>query len=229
MALGARQIDYVLAKAARSANGAGRVRRPSASGVTKRQSRSPKVSELTYALHTATCSYLLDESGVCRRIASVNGVIPKHIRQCIGAQFVACLDLETPGGLIGELRAGTMALFVKQSGEHMSLLRTSGISRVDDWRNLAATRIVTSAPPLAVAEPIPAVVRLSAPPPGEIAPPTDDVPPIPKPMPVPRMPLSARRPAPPPRTYRAQAPPSLTRVRYDGEEASVTIVLPPSR
>ncbi len=210
-------------------NGQGRPRRQSASGVEKRQSRSPKVSELTYALHTATCSYLLDESGVCRRIASVNGLIPKHIRQCIGAQFVACLDLETPGGLIGELRAGTMALFVKQSGDHMSLLRTSGISRVDDWRKSTATRIVTSAPRLAVAEPIPVVVRKPAPPPGEIVPPDDDVPPIPKPVPVPRMPQSVRRPAPPPRTYRAKPPPALTKVRYDGEEASVTIVLPANR
>ena len=60
-------------------------------------------NEMAYAVHTATCSYLLDEGGVCRWIVSQQGVVPAHVRQCIGAQFVACLDLTVEGGLAGPL------------------------------------------------------------------------------------------------------------------------------
>jgi hypothetical protein len=90
--------------------------------------------EMAYAVHTAACTYLLDETGVCRWIVSQQGVVPSHVRQCIGAQFVACLDLQVEGGLVGSLVAGGRALFVGHTGENMVLLRTGEIQHVDDRR-----------------------------------------------------------------------------------------------
>jgi hypothetical protein len=87
---------------------------------------------MAHAVHTRTCSYLLDERGVCRWIVARQGAVPSHVNQCVGAQFVACLDLATQGGLVGDLRAGAMALFVRNSEPgRMVLLRTAPIESVD--------------------------------------------------------------------------------------------------
>jgi hypothetical protein len=99
-------------------------------------STPPGPGELVYAVHTATCTYLLDEDGICQWVVSPKGMVPRHIQKAIGAQFVACLDLDSEGGLIGELRAGAMALFVRQDGARMSLLRTAPIRQVDDRRSI---------------------------------------------------------------------------------------------
>lgn len=88
--------------------------------------------KMAYAVHTRTCTYLLDSAGVCRWLVSPQSAVPKHVRKCMGAQFVACLDLEVEGALVGELKVGGMALFVRQTDEHMVLLRTGKIIRVDD-------------------------------------------------------------------------------------------------
>lgn len=88
--------------------------------------------DMAYAVHTRTCSYLLDERGVCRWIVARQGAVPAHVNQCVGAQFVACLDLATAGGLVGDLRPGAMALFVRNSEPgRMVLLRTAPIESVD--------------------------------------------------------------------------------------------------
>src|SRR4030095_10526701 len=90
--------------------------------------------EMAYAVHTRTCTYLLDHTGVCRWVVSVRGAVPQHIRQCIGAQFVACLDLEVDGGLVPELRPGSRALLVRHTPDRMVLLRPGNILQVDDRR-----------------------------------------------------------------------------------------------
>jgi hypothetical protein len=97
--------------------------------------------EMAYAVHTRTCTYLLDGTGVCRWVVSVRGAVPQHIRQCIGAQFVACLDLEVDGGLVAELRPGARGLLVRNTGERMVLLRTGNILQVDDRRFEGKPRI----------------------------------------------------------------------------------------
>jgi len=102
--------------------------------------------EMAYAVNTRTCTYLLDEDGVCRWIVSPEGVVPPHVRKCIGAQFVACLDLGVEGGLVGELRSGARALFVQNAEDHMVLLRTGEIQRIDDRRQPASEQ----PPPAAV-------------------------------------------------------------------------------
>jgi hypothetical protein len=89
--------------------------------------------DIAYAVHTRTCSFMLDGEGVCRWILSSTGMVPADIRQCIGAQFVACLDLTLEGGLAGELLLGAAALFVKRdlaSGKQL-LLRTGMIFQVE--------------------------------------------------------------------------------------------------
>lgn len=97
--------------------------------------------EMAYAVHTETCTYLLDDDGVCRWIVSQRGGVPKHVQQCIGAQFVACLDMTVIGGLLGTLSIGARALFVKNTGSQMILLRTGRIEHVDDRRAASDDRM----------------------------------------------------------------------------------------
>lgn len=106
-------------------------------------------SEMAYAVHTKTCTYLLDEDGVCRWVISPRGVVPSHVQKCIGAQFVAGLDLRVEDGLIGGLVIGSRALFVRHTGTHMILLRTGVIEHVDDRRSSHPTE---PPPPAAVAD-----------------------------------------------------------------------------
>jgi hypothetical protein len=109
--------------------------------------RSGERFAMAYALATRTCTYLLDDGGVCRWIVSPSGGVPAHVQQCIGAQFVACLDLGVEGGLVGELRPGARALFVRHSVDRMVLLRTGPIERLDDRR---AAPDSAEVPPFAV-------------------------------------------------------------------------------
>jgi hypothetical protein len=91
------------------------------------------MSDVAYAVHTSTCTYLLDEDGVCRWVMSPTGTIPADGQRCVGAQFVACLDLRVVGGLVGELLLGASVLFVRRDEEagRLVLLRTSPIENVE--------------------------------------------------------------------------------------------------
>ena len=90
------------------------------------------MSDIVYAVHTHTCTYLLDEDGVCRWIISPTGMLPADVRQCVNAQFVACIDVFVVGGLVGELRVGASALFASAGEDgRMTLLRTAKIDHVE--------------------------------------------------------------------------------------------------
>jgi hypothetical protein len=91
------------------------------------------MSDTNYAVHTQTCTYLLDEEGVCRWIVSATGMVPPDVRLCVGAQFVACIDLRVGGALVGELRIGASALFVRIDAEtgRAVLLRTRVIEQIE--------------------------------------------------------------------------------------------------
>jgi hypothetical protein len=90
------------------------------------------MSDIAYAVHTATCTYLLDEDGICRWAQGrLGGVAPPGADRCVGAQFLACLDLRAEGGLVGDMRPGGSALFVRSEGARMVMLRTLPIERVD--------------------------------------------------------------------------------------------------
>lgn len=96
------------------------------------------MSETNYAVHTQTCTYLLDEDGICRWIVSPTGMVPPDVRLCVGAQFVACIDLRIGGALVGELRIGASALFVRTDAEsgRAVLLRTRVIEHVEFRRDV---------------------------------------------------------------------------------------------
>jgi hypothetical protein len=87
------------------------------------------MAEMVYAVHTRTCTYLLDEEGVCGWVLSPSGGQAQD--RCIGAQFVACLDLQEQGGLVGELRVGAAGLFARREGGRFVLLKTSTIEQVE--------------------------------------------------------------------------------------------------
>lgn len=110
--------------------GAGRRRR---AGHARDRTRFATVLAMpdAYAVHTDACTYLLDDEGVCRFILSPRGDVPADATAAVGAQFVACLALDVPGGLVGDLRVGAMALFAREDeGRHL-LLRTTPIRRVE--------------------------------------------------------------------------------------------------
>jgi hypothetical protein len=89
------------------------------------------MSEMAYAVHTGACTYLLDEDGVCRWVLSPGGLEVSGAERCVGAQFVACLDLREAGGLVGELRLGAAALFACYEHGRFALLRTAPIEHVE--------------------------------------------------------------------------------------------------
>ncbi len=89
------------------------------------------MADLTYAVHTATCTYLLDDDGICRWTHAPMGQVPPGAERCVGAQFVACLDMREEGGLVGELRIGASALFAREEGGRLVLLRTLPIEHVE--------------------------------------------------------------------------------------------------
>jgi hypothetical protein len=147
---------------------------------------------MTYAVHTDSATYLLDDEGICRWIISPNGLLPAASSSVVGAQFIACLDLRVPGGLVGELRVGAAALFVRPDDEgRIVMLRTAPISHVEsraeasDEEQPRSTR-ASSRPP---------APKLPAPRPSAGKPPPPR-PPAPKP-PAPRRAAPSAPPAPP--------------------------------
>jgi hypothetical protein len=86
-----------------------------------------------YAVHTRTCTFLLDAEGICRWIVSRTGMVPPEIRRSVGAQFVACIHPDLDGLLAGELVIGAAALFVKREpqGERFELMRSGTIVHIE--------------------------------------------------------------------------------------------------
>ena len=73
--------------------------------------------DISYAAHTASCTFLLDDEGICRRIV----MAPRGKRRessrtasrCVGAQYVASLDGSAAGGLVEMPRVGAAMLFAR--------------------------------------------------------------------------------------------------------------------
>jgi hypothetical protein len=90
---------------------------------------TPPSIDITYAAHTASCTFLLDAEGICRRIV----VAPQGKRsaartaaRCVGAQYVASLDGSAAGGLVEMPRVGAAMLFARVDERgRVSLVRTS--------------------------------------------------------------------------------------------------------
>ena len=89
--------------------------------------------DIIYAAHTASCTFLLDSEGICRRIV----MAPKGKRRdssrtasrCVGAQYVASLDHSAAGGLVEMPRVGAAMLFARVDERgRVSLVRTSVVT-----------------------------------------------------------------------------------------------------
>jgi hypothetical protein len=121
----------------------------------------------TYAVHTEACTYLLDDDGLCCRILSPGGLVTPGMSAAIGSQFVACLDLTIPGGLVAELRVGSAALFAtKDEKGRYVLLRTSPIQHIEARQStqpLLPPPVVPASLPPVPAVPVPPRARPSRP------------------------------------------------------------------
>lgn len=115
-------------------------------------------NEVSYAAHTASCTFLLDDQGICRRIV----MAPKGKRRessrtaikCVGAQYVASLDGSAAGGLVEMPRVGASMLFARVDERgRIALVRTGTVvsfeSHVAEDPFMASPSVETSAPGLA--------------------------------------------------------------------------------
>ena len=124
---------------------------------------APTCIDITYAAHTASCTFLLDSEGICRRIV----MAPKGKRRegsrtaakCVGAQYVASLDGSAAGGLVEMPRVGASMLFARVDERgRVSLVRTGVVTSfesmaaedpfVEPAKSIDSGTVETSAPDL---------------------------------------------------------------------------------
>lgn len=110
--------------------------------------------EITYAAHTASCTFLLDSEGICRRIVMApkgKRSVSRTAARCVGAQYVASLDGSAAGGLVEMPRVGAAMLFARvDENGRISLVRTSTLmsfeSQAGEDPFLESQSVETSAP-----------------------------------------------------------------------------------
>jgi hypothetical protein len=93
--------------------------------------------EIAYTAHTETCTLLLDAEGVCRSVLAVStggrsdgrpARIPSSAEKCIGAQYVACLDLREAGGMASLPKPGAQMLFARtEANGRITLVRSAPV------------------------------------------------------------------------------------------------------
>lgn len=101
----------------------------------------PTVSEITYAAHTASCTFLLDADGICRRIIPIESSRrgsssskreARSATRCVGAQYVASLDPSVTGMLADMPRIGAAMLFARVDERgRISLVRTGAVTHFE--------------------------------------------------------------------------------------------------
>jgi hypothetical protein len=101
------------------------------------------VSAVAYAATTEGCTFLLDEDGICRRVllrhgrraadATLGGrTRTQAARRCIGAQYVAAIDVRVEGGLVPMPRLGTPMLFAYTDDDgRLAVVRTGPLTRFE--------------------------------------------------------------------------------------------------
>ncbi|HEY8079502.1 MAG TPA: hypothetical protein VIF62_35470 [Labilithrix sp.] len=109
--------------------------------------------EITYAAHTASCTFLLDAEGICRRIVMAPHVKRKESQtaaRCVGAQYVASLDALAAGCMVEMPRVGAAMLFARVDERgRVSLVRTgpcSGFEQAPAENPFESVSMKTSAP-----------------------------------------------------------------------------------
>ncbi len=118
---------------------------------------------IQYAVHTATCTFLLDSEGICRKIAVIPSAsstsrgreTARAAARCIGAQYVASLDAHATGLLTDTPKIGTAMLFARtDENGRISLVRTGHVTRFERYAEDPFVEedrpsvVSTSAPPL---------------------------------------------------------------------------------
>lgn len=200
------------------------------------------MAPMPYVVGTDPCTYLLSDDGICVRAQSTGhtkvsaGVVETPHAAVIGAQFVAAIDVNVPGGLVGGLEIGSAALFVKQDENgRFVLFRTAPIRSVQE-RGLkkrppspVAVR-ASSDPSLAGDETTltlvkPALGRPSLPssPAPVVAPPPPDAPTVQRPPPREALAPDSDWPTPTPAPTAHRSPP----VHPPPRPGSSSVVAPP--
>lgn len=123
--------------------------------------------EITYAAHTASCTFLLDDEGICRRIVMARQREERKRRdsarsaaRCVGAQYVASLDAGAAGGLVEMPRVGAAMLFARVDERgRVSLVRTGVVTSFEAKQApdpfVDSASVETSAPALNAPAPQP--------------------------------------------------------------------------
>ncbi len=95
--------------------------------------------DIVYAAHTASCTFLLDANGICRRIVMTPGSkrreASKNAARCVGAQYVATLDAHVPGCLVELPKVGAPMLFARiDENGRIALVRTGAVTSFETKR-----------------------------------------------------------------------------------------------
>ena len=126
------------------------------------------MTRFAYAAHTRNAVFFLDDEGVCQDVAgTAEAAAPSELLRCIGAQYVASLDLREETGLAPLPREGAAMLFVV-ADPHMrfSLVRTATLER---FETLADEADIVDLPDVTVTWPTTEVIARTLPiPPNEL-------------------------------------------------------------
>ncbi len=96
----------------------------------------PRPADIAYAAFTDAATFMLDADGICRwtvtRPGARGGAEATLAERCVGAQYVASLDVTVQGGLIELPRLGCPLLFARLDARgRISLLRTGPVVRFE--------------------------------------------------------------------------------------------------
>lgn len=97
---------------------------------------------IAYAATTDACTFLLDQDGVCRRVllkpdrradTTLGGrTRAQAARRCIGAQYVASIDVRVDGALVPMPRVGAPMLFAYTGDDgRLAVVRTGALLRFE--------------------------------------------------------------------------------------------------
>jgi hypothetical protein len=99
--------------------------------------------DIAYTAQTETCTLLLDAEGICRSVVAASNQkvargggrptrIPASAEKCIGAQYVATLDLTEPGGMSPLPQPGAQMLFARtETNGRITLIRSAPVVRFE--------------------------------------------------------------------------------------------------
>lgn len=100
---------------------------------------------IAYVAHTKGYTFLLDDQGICRRVLiTVEGKVdPGGVdiaERCVGAQYIASLDVTTTGGLVKDPKVGVPLLFARVDNGRVALVRTAPLERFETQEEPVARR-----------------------------------------------------------------------------------------